>query len=38
MIQPVRYQKGHLYEDHGAWFVRYRLEVRQPDGSVKCSA
>jgi integrase len=35
MIQPVRYQKGHLYEDHGAWFVRYRLGVRQTDGSIK---
>lgn len=35
MIKPVRYQKGHLYEDHGAWFVRYRLEVRGADGSTK---
>jgi integrase len=35
MIQPVRYQKGHLYEDHGAWFVRFRLGIRQADGSVK---
>src|SRR6266498_1310832 len=35
MIQPVRYQKGHLYEDHGVWFVRYRLGVRQTDGSIK---
>ena len=35
MIKPVRYQKGHLYEDHGAWFVRYRLEVREAGGSTK---
>ena len=35
MIQPVRYQKGYLYQDHGAWFVRFRLGVRQADGSVK---
>ena len=35
MIKPVRYQKGHLYEDHGAWFVRYRLGTRQADGSIK---
>ncbi len=35
MIQSVRYQRGHLYEDHGAWFVRFRLGIRQADGSVK---
>ena len=35
MIQSVRYQRGHLYEDHGAWFVRFRLGTRQADGSVK---
>jgi integrase len=35
MIQSVRYQKGHLYEDHGALFVRYRLGIRQADGSIK---
>jgi integrase len=35
MIKPVRYQKGQLYQDHGAWFVRYRDRVRQENGSVK---
>ena len=35
MIQSVRYQIGHLYEDHGAWFVRFRLGIRQANGSVK---
>ena len=35
MIQPVSYQKGCLYQDHGAWFVRFRLVVRQADGSAK---
>jgi len=35
MIQSVRYQIGHLYEDHGAWFVRFRLGTRRANGSVK---
>jgi integrase len=35
MTKPVRYQKGQLYRDHGAWFVRYRERVRQKDGSIK---
>ena len=35
MTKPVRYQKGQLYRDHGAWFVRYRERVRQQDGSIK---
>jgi integrase len=35
MTKPVRYQKGQLYQDHGAWFVRYRDRVRQENGSVK---
>jgi len=35
MIQSVRYQVGHLYEDHGAWCVRFRLGIRQANGSVK---
>ncbi len=35
MTKPVRYQDGHLYVDHGAWFVRYRERVRQEDGSIK---
>jgi len=28
-----RYQKGYLYEEHGAWYVRYRQRVPQEDGS-----
>ena len=35
MTKPVRYQEGYLYARHGAWFVRYRERVRQPDGSIK---
>jgi integrase len=35
MTKPVRYQKGYLYTDHGAWFVHYRERVRQEDGTVK---
>jgi hypothetical protein len=30
-----RYQKGYLYEEHGAWYVRYRQRVPQEDGSSK---
>jgi len=30
-----RYQKGYLYEEHGAWYVRYRQRVPQADGSSK---
>jgi integrase len=35
MTKPVRYQKGQLYQDHGAWFVRYRDRVRQESGTVQ---
>ena len=35
MTKPVRYQKGSLYQDHGAWFVRYRRRVRQQDGTLQ---
>src|SRR5436305_11723837 len=35
MTKPVRYQKGQLYTDHGAWFLRYREYVRQDNGSFK---
>ena len=28
-----RYQKGYLYEEHGAWYVRYRQRAPQEDGS-----
>lgn len=35
MTKTVRYQKGQLYRDHGAWFVRYRERVRKEDGSIK---
>src|SRR5438105_2145335 len=34
MTGPVRYQKGHLYQDHGAWFVRYRECVKDQDGNI----
>jgi integrase len=35
MTKPVRYQKGCLYRECGAWFVRYRESVRQKDGSTR---
>jgi integrase len=35
MTKPVRYQEGHLYVHHEAWYVRYRERVRQKDGSIK---
>jgi integrase len=35
VTKPVRYQDGCLYVDHAAWFVRYRVRVRQEDGSIK---
>jgi len=35
MTKPVRYQEGHLYVHHDAWYVRYRERVRQEDGSIK---
>jgi hypothetical protein len=35
LTRPVRYQKGALYQEYGAWFVRYREPVRQKDGSIK---
>src|SRR4051794_40483777 len=35
MTKPVRYQKGSLFQDHGAWFVRYLESIRQKDGSIK---
>src|SRR5580704_6880039 len=34
MTKPVRYQKGWLFQDHGAWFVRYRESVKQKDGTI----
>lgn len=30
-----RYQNGYLYEEHGAWYVRYRQRIPQEDGSSK---
>ena len=30
-----RYQKGYQYEEHGAWYVRYRQRVPQEDGSSR---
>lgn len=35
MTKPVRYQDGCLYADNGAWFVKYRVQLRQEDGSIK---
>ena len=35
MTKSVRYQDGQLYVHHGAWFVRYRVRVRQEDGSIR---
>lgn len=35
MTKSVRYQDGQLYVHHGAWFVRYRVRVRQEDGSTE---
>jgi integrase len=28
-------QRGHVFSDCGSWFVRYRENVRQADGSIK---
>ncbi|HYY72889.1 MAG TPA: tyrosine-type recombinase/integrase [Candidatus Bathyarchaeia archaeon] len=35
MTKAVRYQRGQLYREHGAWFVRYRDRVREGNGSIK---
>ncbi len=35
MTKPVRYQKGSLYKDHNAWFVRYRERLLREDGTMK---
>jgi len=35
VTKTVRYQEGHLYVHHDAWYVRYRERVRQEDGSIK---
>ena len=35
VTKPVRYQEGHLYVHHDAWYVRYWERVRQHDGSIK---
>jgi integrase len=35
VTKAVRYQEGHLYVHHDAWYVRYRERVRQEDGSIK---
>jgi integrase len=34
VTKTVRYQEGHLYVHHDAWYVRYRERVRQVDGSI----
>jgi hypothetical protein len=33
MKVSFHYQKGYLYEDHGAWYVQYRQRISQADGS-----
>ena len=33
MKVKFHYQKGYLYEDHGAWYVQYRQRISQLDGS-----
>jgi integrase len=35
MTKSVRYQDGYLYADRAAWYVKYRVQVRQEDGSIK---
>jgi integrase len=35
MTQAVRYQEGHLYKHHGAWYVRYRERVKRTDGAMQ---
>jgi len=35
LTKPVRYQKGCSYQEHSAWFVRYREAIRQKDGTTK---
>jgi integrase len=35
MTKSVRYQDGCLYADHAAWYVKYRVQVRQENGSIK---
>jgi hypothetical protein len=31
----VRTQQGSLFQSHGAWYVRFREQVQQTDGSIK---
>ncbi len=35
MKADLRYQNGYLYEHNGAWYVRYRQQISQEDGSSK---
>jgi integrase len=35
VTKTVRYQEGHLYVHHNAWYVRYRERVRKEDGSIR---
>jgi hypothetical protein len=37
MTKPVRYQKGQLYRDHGAWFVRYASAFGREMDRSNCS-
>jgi len=31
----MRQQKGYVFHHYGSWFVRYKDDVRQADGSIK---
>jgi integrase len=33
--KKVRHQQGHLYKEAGSWYVRFRQDEMEPDGSVK---
>jgi hypothetical protein len=35
MTEAVRFQRGQLYREHGAWFVRYRERLWEENGSIK---
>src|ERR1700687_92885 len=35
MTKSVRYQDECLYAEHAAWYVKYRVQVRQENGSIK---
>ena len=35
MKANLRYQNGHLYQEHGSWYVRYRQRTSQENGSSR---